>query len=244
MKSGTEISLATELDEEPVMFPYLQQAKKGGTPPDEEGAGPSAQPNPTPPAAEVLSRTTGGEGAAHSHAADASASPLGSSVAPSAVDLPPDLQQAVGVQTAIASAAAAVGPSTPLPIIRPAIMRPVLAASAGTTPLTVHNQAPLAVQAVAIAATQPAASAAPAPDIMSSTLEAVRRARRMVDESYKKKREAQQEDHECIVCFGKVRRAARLQPCGHMQMCSRCCKELLAIAESKQVEPLVSGSRG
>ncbi len=215
------------------MRPSISQAKKAPVAQsDEEGAGPSSPQQHPPVAASPAVEVTVpnmAEGVAAT-LSDIAAPPLGSLIGPSTAVLPPSvLQQAVGVPAVIA-AAAAPRRSTPLPTatIRPVIVRQVVAAGPAAGGM-MTTQPPAAS----------AALTAPIPDMMTSALEAVRRARRMVDESYKKKREAEG-DNECIVCFRKLKRAARLQPCGHVQMCPRCCKELLATAESKQSEPLVS----
>ncbi len=151
------------------------------------------------------------------------------------------LTQAFGVPAVIAAAAAAAARSCPLlpsaGIIRPVIMRPVVVTSSAPAPQiirpTIHGQA-LSGQAVAVSAPA-SSSAAPTPLDMSSALAAVQRARRMADESRAKK-QSESEESECIVCFGRLKSAVRLKPCGHMQMCSLCCKKLIAIAESKRAK--------
>ncbi len=60
----------------------------------------------------------------------------------------------------------------------------------------------------------------------------------MVDESHKRKKKPE----ECIICFLKLSGAAaavRLMPCGHRQMCSNCCRDLLANADSTEGKFLV-----
>lgn len=49
-------------------------------------------------------------------------------------------------------------------------------------------------------------------------------------------------ESECVICLD-MPMSTVLQPCGHMQaeMCSRCCREPLALAESKSVQPQVRG---
>ncbi len=201
--------------------PFLQQSKKGTEAPSEDrGAGPSSD---LPTANNVITDAhhPPADASGSSDALAAASSPHGSVVGPS------------------------IGPSgnTQLPaIIRPVILRPVVAAAAGNAPLptappprvpTVVNTADAAGSHMA--ASEPAALAAPlAPALdMASALAAVQRARRMVDEA----RKGKQKPEECIVCFVKLsgaNAAVRLAPCGHRQMCSQCCKDLLAIAESKE----------
>ncbi len=58
----------------------------------------------------------------------------------------------------------------------------------------------------------------------------------MMAESHERKKEEQ--ENECVICLDRPMSTV-LQPCGHVQMCSRCCRELLALAGSKSVEPQV-----
>ncbi len=116
------------------------------------------------------------------------------------------------------------GPHVQVPlIIRPVIVRPVVAAAAAGS-----AAAPLAPAAT----TEPPRSPAP----YMSAFAAVQRVRRMLAESNERKKEEQ--ENECVICLDRPMSTV-LQPCGHVQMCSRCCREHLALAESKSVEPQV-----
>ncbi len=129
------------------------------------------------------------------------------------------------------------------PIIHPVIVRTVAAAASNATlpaariirPTTPHldNRAHAATA-------QPSDFAAPAPYM--SALEAVQRARRKVlaesIEREKKVKQQFEQENECVICLDRPMSTV-LQPCGHVQMCSRCCREHLALAESKSVQPQV-----
>ncbi len=47
-----------------------------------------------------------------------------------------------------------------------------------------------------------------------------------------------EEGNECVICLHKAITTV-LEPCGHLQMCKKCCKEHLAVAESKGVKTQV-----
>ncbi len=184
-------------------------------------AGPSrklSEENPHPAAAEVTGPKSGSKGAVT--AAD-------SAYGPSSVTVPPT--QAAAVSSI--SAAGAIPHTQKPPIIRPVIIRPVAAAAKTAPQLTRSiNQAPTAGPAIAKGSGSSVATS-PALD-QSSALAAVQRARRMAAESRERN-----EESECAVCLEALLRSmVRLQPCGHMLLCTQCCRNLLADAESKMIE--------
>ncbi len=206
--------------------PYYLQAKKASViaQPGEVEASPSrklSEENPYLAAAEVTGPKSGSKGAVA--AAD-------SAHGPSSATVPPTQAAAVSSN----SAAGAIPHTQMPPIIRPVIIRPVAAAAKIAPQLTrLINQAPTAGPAVA-EGTGPSIASSPALD-QSSALAAVQRARRMAAEA-REGHEAPAEV-ECVVCFEALLRfAVRLQPCGHMLVCTQCCRNLLADAESKMIE--------
>ncbi len=216
-----------------------KQAKEAAQQLDTEGAGPSAQP---PTAESPLTPGLKGPGVLRPSCVDkggaeASTAAIlshGSESSPST----PVVSPLVPAMIAAAAAARPRDLQTPN-VIRPVIMRPVVA-TASTAMAQAKIVRPMTYKQVlrgGIAATglttSVSASAAPEPEMLSA-LAAVQRARRMAGEATKKKRDSV--EIECIICFGRLTSPVRLQPCGHVQMCSECCQELRAIAESKGVE--------
>ncbi len=225
---------------------------------DEEGAGPSSEP-PTK-ASRLTAVTIAASPPADAPAAflaamptvtpdpdgmDAPASPPGpGNDVPSTAAVPLAAPRQAGAVPAVIAAAVA-GPSTLMPaIIRPVIMRPVMAAtgSAIAPPIIrkiANSTASSSGQASVVvgqAATEPSAPH------MSAAQAAVQRVRRMIAESHERKQKLKEEqENECVICLDRPMSTV-LQPCGHVQMCSRCCRELLAIAGSKSVQPQVRGN--
>ncbi len=203
----------------PLKCPSSKQAKKAARDhqPHEGGPGPSAEPPMAeplatpPPAGPIVPLSPSDDGPGGDAGSSDSTAPA--APLPNGLDcltaVSPKRQ--FGLPSVIAAAAAAAGPrSVPSDIIRPVIMKLVVAAADAASD-----------------------AFAPAPST-SSALAAVQRVRRMMDESRRKK----QEENECIVCFERPMTTA-LRPCGHMQLCSRCCRKLVAIAESKKGKPEV-----
>ncbi len=175
--------------------------------------------------------------------------------------IPPAPCHAIGGVPASPFPAAFAGPSVQMPAIVRPVVRPVVVAtgSAAAPPLSAHTttirpqtvtglsnraasgQPPAMIAVARGVVLQPAAgssSAAPASHSMSA-LDAVRRARRLAAEQ---KAAEQDQDDDCIVCLERAINTV-LQPCGHRQMCTECCREHLAYAESRQAEPQVSDDR-
>lgn len=51
--------------------------------------------------------------------------------------------------------------------------------------------------------------------------------------------EEEEREKECVICLDNPK-STLLKPCGHLQMCKKCCKAYLAAAESKGVKPQVT----
>ncbi len=176
---------------------------------------------------------------------------------------PPPLRNASGVPSEPAAAAPLASPPVIPAIIRPVIRMPVMGPTASAPPpvasqqiirpqlVTISHQAPKAGQqdmstaggvVTHHAPSSSSAPAAPSAPTMSA-LAAVKMARRLAAEEQRRRAEEAAEDRECVVCLERAMNTV-LQPCGHRQMCSRCCREHLALAESRQAEPLVGARPG
>ncbi len=225
-----------------------KQAKKkaqgGAQQPDDEEAGSEPAATTVATAEEPEGQNAAAADAAAFTAATSYSSPAAGPSTAVAPTTGPSRGVAGAPAAAFASAAAADegGPRIQNPaIIRPVILRPVAAArgNAGAQSVSPAVSNPgnhVMSQGQALAVEAAAVPAAPI-EMDPLILAAIQRARRIVDEAHRRKKGAA--DIECIVCFGKVTSPVRLKPCGHVQMCSRCCKGLIALAESNNVEPQV-----